>query len=212
MTTTEALVLPIGEFYGTFYAEPEYVARYHNLRLREDILELDDARFTVWALLHGLPDLLTDRPWTRAALREAAATTGGKADPATVDGVLDALVADGLAVELAPGTDAAADFARRHRMGPRMLGLGNTAAEPWLYSIGFFNMPIVTVTHEVYDVWEAAAITDDLWTACESVATSERDGGTTDPDVVDPARFVTGLLGSIHTLLSMSVVYLEPKE
>jgi hypothetical protein len=164
-------------------------------------------------LLHGQPDQAGDRVWSRVAMQDSvdAAAADASGEPPSIDPVVDSLLADGFAVELAPGTDAAVDFAGRHRMVPRMLGLGNSPTEPWMYEIGFFDNPIVKVTDEVYQLWQACAIDDTLMQTCESIAASARESTMTDPERIDPARVAAGFLATIHDLLMMSVVYLEPR-
>ncbi len=70
--------------------------------------------------------------------------------------VLEGLIKDYLLVETTPGTDSAVDFARRHRLMPLMLGLGNTSEEPRLYSVGMVGMPVVSMSSMAYDLYEWA--------------------------------------------------------
>jgi hypothetical protein len=85
-----------------------------------------------------------------------------------------------------------------------MLGLGNTPGEPWLYTIGFVDRPVVGVTREIYNVWESCDLAGSLWSTVEAVAGLTSSGGS------GAERGLTSLLGTIHHLLTMSVVYLEP--
>lgn len=212
MTTTstlpDQLVLPVGQFFGTFHPTAGSSDRYHRVRIGADVWELDDQRFTVWALAHGLGDRLADgQPWTRNTLFASAndQLAAGEAEP-----LLRELLAEGLATEVRPAGPDAVEFARRHRLGARMIGLGNSPDQPWLYGIGFFDHPVVTVTRSVYDLWERCSSGENLWTMCEALANEERQAGGTDPDLVDPQRMLAGFLGTIHQLLTTSVVYLEP--
>lgn len=204
--TAEPLLLPVGQFFGTFYPTVGSTERYHNVRVLDQIHELDDSRFAAWALLHGLPGQLDDRVWTRDAVRQAAVT----AEVSDVDRSVDRLLAEGLAAEVTPDTTVA--FARSHRLGHRMLGLGNSAQEPWKYAIGFFDQPVVTVTRSVYNLWEWGAGADSLWSACEALAREEQRAGGTDPVTTEPGRMLTAFLGTIHHLLATSVVYLQPRQ
>lgn len=210
MTTVAppTLLLPVGQFFGTFHPAVGSEQRYHRIRLRDEVWELEDPRFLVWALLHGVTGPLAGRPWTLAALREAA--EGQLPAGEDLTSLLDDLVGAGLAAGVVPGSDEAVDFARRHRLGARMLGLGNRAEEPWLYSIGFFDHPVVTVTRTVYDIWERCPSGESLWRICEALAAEERQAGGADRDLVDPAALLAGFLGTVHSLLVSSVVYLEP--
>ncbi|MGK5671384.1 hypothetical protein ACSNOB_00850 [Micromonospora sp. URMC 106] len=208
MTTTQtgqALLLPVGQFFGTFHPVAGSTERYHRVRLGDEVWELDDQRFTLWALAHGAGDRPAEEPWTLPAVRDAAAARLPGVDSAPL---LHGLLAEGLAVEVAPAE--AVEFARRHRVGARMLGLGNSAEQPWLWSIGFFEHPVVSVTRTVYDMWERCPSGESLWTMCQALAEEEREAGGTEPDLVDPERLLTAFLGTAHLLLAASVVYLEP--
>lgn len=208
MTTTQTeqvVLLPIGQFFGTFHPVAGSTERYHRVRLADEVWELDDQRFTLWALAHGTGDRPAGQPSTASAACDAAADRLPGADNASL---LHELLAEGLAVEVAPG-DAVA-FARRHRVGSRMLGLGNSAEHPWLWSIGFFDHPVVRVTRTVYDLWERCPSGESLWTLCQALADEEREAGGTDPELIDPERLVGAFLRTAHLLLTASVVYLEP--
>jgi hypothetical protein len=179
------LVVPLGQFFGTRYAGGTHA---RNVRLGADVIPLDDPHFGAWALMHGLPDRVAGRPWTRAAVADAAGTS--------VDQLVDGLIEERLAVEVDPAGGVA--FARAHRMGHRMLGLGNTAEQPELFAIGLFDRPMVYVTRDVYDLWDACQLAGSLWEACEAVA----------PD--RPDELARSFLGNLHHLLAMSLVYVEP--
>lgn len=179
------IVVPLGQFFGT-----EFVGDTHtrNVRLGADVIPLDDPHFGAWALMHGLPDQVGERPWTRAAVADAAG--------APTDALVDSLIGERLAVEVDPA--GGVEFARTHRMGHRMLGLGNSPEQPDLFAIGLFDRPMVYVTADVYDLWDACQLATSLWEACEAVA----------PD--RPDALAEGFLGNLHHLLAMSLVYVEP--
>jgi hypothetical protein len=179
------LVVPLGQFFGTHYSEGTHA---RNVRVGAEVIPLDDPHFGAWSLMHGLPNQVAERPWTRAAVAAAAGTK--------VDALVDALVDDGLAKEVDPA--GGVEFAHTHRMGHRMLGLGNTAEQPELFAIGMFDRPMVWVTRDVYDLWDACQLAGSLWEACLAVA----------PDHAD--ELATSFLGNLHHLLAMSLVYVEP--
>jgi hypothetical protein len=179
------LVVPLGQFLGTQHLTGVHA---RNVRVGTRVVPLDDPHFGAWALMHGLPDRVGEVPWTRAAVAEAAGTS--------VDGLVDSLIRDGLAAEVDP--TGGVTFARAHRMGHRMLGLGNTAERPGLFAIGLFDRPMVHVTRDVYDLWDACQLAGSLWEACRAVA----------PD--RPGELADGFLGNLHHLLAMSLVYVEP--
>ena len=91
-----------------------------------------------------------------------------------------------------------------------LLGLGNSPEEPWRYTLGVFDHPLIAVTRAVYDLWEVGELHPTLWAACEELARAERDAGSTEPEATDPALALTAFLGTVHHLLATSAVYLEP--
>lgn len=199
------LIFPIGCYTGTMYEDPYTVDRHHNVMVGAQLLQLNDEQLAVWLLARGVPEQVTDRPWTRPTLRDEAA----KAGIANVEQVLAGLTADGLVVETTPGTEHSVDFAESYRFVPLMLGLGNTSEEPWLYRIGFFQQPVISVAGEVYGMWEWAHVDNNLWAACHAYADTSKRAGSSDPDDTVPERVLTGFLGAIHPLLTASAAYLD---
>ena len=142
-----ALLFPIGHCIGAYYDLPNSDDHFFQVRVGPDIIRLDDEKFAVWSLALGIPDRPPDQPWNRQTVLTAARRAGiGMAEQ-----VLEGLIKDYLLVETTPGTDSAVDFARRHRLMPLMLGLGNTSEEPRLYSVGMVGMPVVSMSSMAYD-------------------------------------------------------------
>ncbi|WP_223884115.1 hypothetical protein [Micromonospora craniellae] len=206
--TPPALLLPLGQYFGTFYPKVGAAERYQRVRLGPDVWDLDDHRFALWALAHSTADRQEEQVWSLASVRQAAA---GHLPGVDVEPLLDGLIAEGLIAEVTPDTQAAVDFAQRHRLGSRMVGLGNSAEEPWLWSIGFFERPIVKVTRSVYNLWESGRSGESLWDVCESLGADERESGGSDAESTEPELLLPALLRALHPLLLASVVYLEPQ-
>ncbi|MGH3715911.1 MAG: hypothetical protein ACRDT4_20990 [Micromonosporaceae bacterium] len=201
----EPLIFPIGHYTGAFYPTVGSQERHHNVMLGAQVLRLTDEQLTVWLLARGLPDQIDDRPWTRTAL-EAAARQAGVLD---VPQIIAGLVADGLLAETIVGSEHSVDFAESYRLVPLMLGLGNTAEEPWLHGIGFFDQPVLKVASEVYSMWEWAHVDNNLWAACHAHADTATRAGATDPEETVPEKILTGFLGTMHPLLTASAAYLD---
>jgi hypothetical protein len=180
------LAVPLGQFFGTHHVGGGTHSR--NVRVGAEVIPLDDPHFGAWALMHGLPHQVDKRPWTRAAVADAAGTS--------VDRLVEWLIEERLATEVDPA--GGVEFARTHRMGHRMLGLGNTAERPTIFAIGLFDQPMAHVTRDVYELWDACQLAGSLWEACVAVA----------PD--RPGELATDFLGNLHGLLAMSLVYVEP--
>jgi hypothetical protein len=216
--SSPALLLPIGQFFGFFFPTPGSTEHLNNVRAGTHINNIDDQHFAIWGTMHGTPTPDQRTPWTRRSVRNiianlptnAPSNPAASIDPTHIDSLIDDLIAQKLAIEIVPGTDGAQLFARTHHLGVRMLGLGNDANQPWQYTIGFFDNPVIGVSRAVYSLWELAAYEATLWDACETLAREERDAGGDEPELTDPSHVLTSFYGNLHQLLSVSVVYLDP--
>lgn len=203
-----ALLFPIGHCIGAYYDLPASNDHFTQVRVGADVNRLTDEQFAIWGLAHGTPDRPPDQPWNRQAVLTAARRAGiGGAEQ-----VLESLMADHMLVETTPGTDSAVDFARRHRLIPLMLGLGNTAEEPWIYSVGLLGMPIVQLSATAYDLYKWAHLDANLWLACEGAAATAVRVGIDDPKATDPLQTLNALLATLHVILSPNAVYLDSGE
>lgn len=207
MVTDEnsALLFPIGHCIGAYYDLPESNDHFTQVRVGADVSRLDDGQFAIWGLAHGTPDRPLDQPWNREAVLAAAQGGGtGRAEE-----ILESLIQDALLVETTPGTDSAVEFARQHRLVPLMLGLGNTAEEPWIYSVGMLGMPIVQLSAMAYDLYKWAHLDSSLWLACEGAAATAVRIGLDDPSLTDPVLMLNAFLGTLHFMLGPNAVYLD---
>lgn len=201
------LLFPIGHCIGAYYDLPVSTDHFFQVRVGPDVVRLSDEQFAVWGLAHSTPDRPEGQPWNRARVIEAARRAG----VAEAESVLQSLADDYLLFETSPGTDAAVDFARRYRMVPLMLGLGNTSEEPRLYSVGLIGQPIVSMSGVAYDLYEWAHMESNLWLACEGAAETAVGVGIDDPVSTDPLRMLDALLETLHVLLSPNAVYLDTR-
>jgi hypothetical protein len=117
----------------------------------------------------------------------------------------DALVARRL---LASATDPV-QFASTHRLLPLALGLGNTDDEPWLFSAGLLYQPMVAMTGPLYDLWQWAHLSPDLWSACREAAAVAVQAGLTDEEQTDPAQVLAGALETLPQLLAARVACVD---
>lgn len=202
-----SLLIPIGHCIGAYYDLPTSADHFVQVRVGPDVHRLSDEQFAIWGLAHGTPDRDAEQPWGRQAVLDAA----GRAGIAKSEQVLESLMTDHLLVETTPGTDSVVDFARRHRLIPLMLGLGNTAEEPWIYSVGMIGLPIVQLSAMAYDLYEWAHMDANLWLACEGAAATAVRVGIEDPLATDPLDMLNALLGTLHFLLSPNAVYLDSR-
>lgn len=202
MTEPEPLIFPVGHYLGAVHGAP---VTYHRIRVGERSVRLDTTdQVTIWALSHGVPELAGDGPWTRARV-ERLARDGGIVNPA---GVIDRLLADGLLAEVTLGTPAAAEFARRHRLRPLMIGMGNTAEDPQRFRIGYADQPAIEVSRTLYELWQWGHLFD-LWQTCKLFAEVDRDTATPGGPAATAGQLLTGFLPELHLLLSHTAAYLD---
>jgi hypothetical protein len=204
--SADALVLPLGAMVGTYHDDGDVDGHHHEVRRGGSVQELTDADLAGWAFAHGPPDLEFGRPWTREAVEEHLRSLG-MPEP---EGIMRRLIDRDLVTEVRPGTDAAATFARSHRVIPTMYGLGNSAEEPWLYGIGPLGLELIQVSRPIFELWAWSHLDEDLWRACETFARLEREGGGTDSEIADPDQVLAGFLNSLHGLLTVQAAYVDP--
>ena len=204
---TEPLVFPLGHPMGPFHASRGAAPSYWVVRLGWDSPLLHDrATADVWALAHGLPDRVHGTPWTRAAIRSAAREAGLP----DLDERLDGLVARGLVAEVAPGTPAAEQFARTHRVQSLLLGLGAQPGSPGVDGIGLLGRPpLARVRPDTYEFWQWAHLWPTLFDAAAGLAEMAAQAPGSTPEETDPAAVLDRLLRQLHTLLSGNAVYLD---
>ncbi|MCZ2815860.1 hypothetical protein [Modestobacter sp. VKM Ac-2984] len=192
-------VYPIGQLIGVRAVVDQF-----DVRVGAALHSLTSAEFGVWAMAHGPADH-QPRPWTPDALA-AQAEAVGLPDCAQR---LARLQEQGLVALAAPGTDSARDLARRVRMVPLVLGLGNSAAAPDAYAVGLPGRPLAVLSAAAYDLFEWAHMETSLWRACEGAAATAARVGITDPFATDPDALLTSLLEDLHRLLTPNAVHLD---
>lgn len=204
---TKSLLIPVGHLIGAYHDLPVSDDHFVQVRVGPAVVRLKDEQFAMWALAHGAPDRPPDRPWGRKAVLDAAR----RARIPGAKQVLDSLITDSLIFEVTPGADSAVDFARAFRMVPLMLGLGNTAEHPGLYSVGMIGQPWVSMSAGVYDLYEWAHMDSNLWLACQGAAATALRVGIQDPEATDPRVMLDALLSMLHFLLTPNAVYFDTR-
>ncbi|GAA4727620.1 hypothetical protein GCM10023328_02410 [Modestobacter marinus] len=197
--STAEQVYPIGQLIGVRAVVDQF-----DIRVGAALHSLTSAEFGVWAMAHGPADHVP-RPWTPDALA-AQAEAVGLADCAQR---LDRLQEQGLVALAAPGTGSARDLARRVRMVPLVLGLGNSAAAPDAYAVGLPGRPLAVLSAAAYDLFEWAHMESSLWRACEGAAATAARVGIDDALATDPDALLTSLLEDLHRLLTPNAVHLD---
>lgn len=210
VTSPAALpIFPVGHYLGAHYPHAGADLDFHVVRIGWEIYRLDgNEQFGVWALAHGVPEQDGDEmaPWTRPALEGAARATGMPGVPAIVDG----LMAKDMIVEVTPGTPDAVEFARVSRIRSLLVGLGNSADDPFHYGIGIADAePILRVPAFTYELWKWGHACDSLWHACHVLAQAGRAVDPANPEFTDPERVLTRCWPAIQVLIAHGAAYLD---
>lgn len=201
---SSSLLIPIGHYGGSPGTANGSPAR-HEIRRGGEIIELPEDAFGVWALCHRPPGRPIEAPWTRVAMLDHAAQTDLPAPERT----LDDLLAEDLAIEVRPGATEARSTADGVQLHPTMLGLGNSAQDAHVYSLGFVGMPVVQVSRTVFELWRWAPVERSIWSLCRFFSDMERSHGAAD---ADPAAVLDELLRALPTLVSSGAMYLDLAE
>lgn len=181
------------------------------VRFRDGVFSLSAEEYAVWAVSHGDPNVVGDQTPLTREVAEFSARAAGVTDPGPV---FDSLLADGLLVELEPEGDRAREFARRHRLAPLALGLGNSPQAPAEFRIGMPNAARVSVSYDVYHLWlflhRAPNLWDGLATIAEEAAEANQESDEDGNRLVDDPDILLGMLvRALQVLLSTSCVYLD---
>lgn len=198
----QAVLFPVGHSLGAFHPGDGETPPVQQVRLGPEIVELSDQEFLVWTLAHGLVDEQgLPVPGTTATVLEYADEPG----------ILESLVDRGLLAEVLPGSAESVDFASTHRLLPLAMGLGNDPAQPWLFAVGLLHQPLVLMTGGMYDLWQWAHLSPNLWLACQELALVASQAGIADPEQTDPEQVLAGALAALHQLLAVRVACLDSR-
>ena len=195
-----AVVHPLGRFLQTVHDPPAPPT--HRVRTWGGIEVLDDAELRTWVLARELPGRPPGTPVTRSDL--AAHAPG---DP----GLVDRLLARGLLTELVPGGAAAEQLARRTALVLLVPGLGNTSAQPTVFSLGLPGRPLASVSRTVFDLLVRGRLHRDLWAACTASAEAAVALGSTAAADRSPERVLAQVLEALPVLLATDAAFLDAR-
>lgn len=201
-----ALLLPIGHLRGIrHHQERPLGGSAYALRLGREVIDLPLNDFVVWSHAHGVQPHVQERAWMRSTVAEVVGNVG-LTEP--VQHVIDRLVRRGALAEVVLEPESEIAFARRHRVCPLMLGLGNTSDTPWIYRIGLPYAVMTTVLEDVYQLWDGMHLGDNLWSACCNLFNLAAEADV-DLGHAGPADLLHDFLGELHRLLSASCLYID---
>jgi len=194
------LLVPVGHGLGAFHAGDGVTAPVQQVRVGAEMVDLSDTEFLLWSLAHGLVD---------EGGRPTPCTSGELRTYVDEPAVFRSLSERGLLAEVTPGTSESVGFAAAHRLLPLAVGLGNSAREPWQFSVGLLESPLAQLTAPLFDVWQWAHLSPDLWTACREAVAVARSAGIDAPDQIDPEQTLAGVLTALPQLLASRICCLD---
>ena len=177
------------------------------VRVRAELLQLDAARFAVWAQAHSPVGHPVGTPWTRADVVRAVA--GRDVPAAAAERAVDDLLARRALAEVADGDAERRSFLTAHSLLPLVIGLGNTAERPTVFALGLPQQTLVTGPRVLYDLVGHCPAQPSMWAACQA---SARDAVALDvplAEVRDPDRTAELLVANLHALLAPHAVRLD---
>lgn len=175
-------VFPVGHYLGERHPEGLHYVR---VGLQHQTMTADE--FGAWALSHQ------DSPqWSVENILELTEQLEMADAPASVDRLLSV----GLLVTVA---DPVA-FARKYRLEPLLIGLGNTEEHPDTYAVGLPGQEPAQLTAGSYELWQWAALAPTLWHTCEIRAKVAS---------ASPLDVIPNILADLRPLLANSCGYLD---
>ena len=203
-----ARLFPVGHLVDVWRDGVDGPPRTWLVRVRSELLQLDAARFAVWAQAHSRVGHPVGTPWTRADV-VAAAVAGRDLPAATAERAVDDLLARRALAEVADGDDERRRFLTAHSLLPLVIGLGNTAERPTVFALGLPQQTLVTGPRALHDLVGHSPGHSSMWAACRAAA---RDAVALDVplDVIrDPDRTAGLLVDNLHALLAPHAVRLD---
>jgi hypothetical protein len=155
-----------------------------------------------WFAGHGGVANREDEGWSVSAATDALTRLGVHNAAAVIDELLT------LGLLAAVDVADAGPFARRYRLAPLLLGLGNDPGVPASFAIGLPDRPMLVLARPMFAVWGRADAAADLWTACQEVADEQRQADD-DRHLCNPSRILAEFLRSLHGLLQIGGGYLD---
>lgn len=197
------LVFPVGHNNGVVHFSP--TDHEFQVRIGPQLIGMSDEEFTAWGAAHGFGD--SDDRLTRSALEILCTDRMGVEDPRKV---VSELVSRNAVVEVDDGLDALVDFARQHRIVALMPGLGNSADDPSMFSVGLLGQPAVArLAGPLFHLFKIAHLHTDLWTACQAAASTARLAGVRDTTVTESDQVLRAVVSSLHALLAPGAICLD---
>ncbi|GAA0925980.1 hypothetical protein GCM10009557_93010 [Virgisporangium ochraceum] len=185
------LVFPVGQFGGAIRRPSEGIG--FSIRRGDAVVTLEPDPGNLWLAAHGRPGELDTTVWTRDAVSDAPAA------------LWSTLTGPGLIAEADPDEPEAVDFARAHRLLPRMHGLGNRAEHPDRFMAGYASDGMATFSWHQWRLWRESHLEPSLWDGCERLVENERGAGRE----VDARALLADTMRNLHIMFALNLAYLD---
>ena len=194
------LVFPVGQFGGVVRGDSPTDVRFR-IRRGNAVFTIEPEPGALWLAAHGRREKIATTEWTRDAVTRGRAPT----DP-VADGIRwGTLTGNGLIAEIDPNGAEAVEFARTHRLVPRMHGLGNRSEQPNVFMAGYAPDGVATFTWHQWRLWRESHLEPSLWDGCERQVENERRAGRR----VDARFLLADTLRGMHIMLGFQLAYLD---
>ena len=188
-------LLPLGRSLG-----PREDGVTHDVLAGRVVHALDPVGWLVWSLSHGLPGAAA--PWTVADLELQTTAAGLPDTPAVLTDLLDR----GLVTAVEPDD---AELLTRVRATVQLLALGNSAAEPEVWTLGTPEVPLVHLDRVTFDAVTSAHRFPHLAAAVAWAAGAAGRAGLPAAAGSDAAVLAARVRDALPLLLAVGAVHLE---
>lgn len=208
------VIVPVGMMLGEYFrpgGEPSSAPEHWHISVGGFAEHLTSDEVKVWAAAMLEPERQARLEGTRETLEQnvPALTEGAVSRPGPI---IDSLLERGLLVEFDPVDGELEAFARRHRLFPLGVGMGNSQDDPLVYRIAVGNQARIGVNGDVYALWSNSLYFLNLWESCEQFA-KEMNANAPDGEHIpelDTDTVTRGLAANIPLLVSSECAFLDP--
>ncbi|MQA03531.1 MAG: hypothetical protein GEV07_12700 [Streptosporangiales bacterium] len=208
------VIVPVGMMLGEYFrvdgqhsSSPEF---WHvSVGGYAEQLNADEVK--VWASAMVEPERQAKLEGTRELLLDTVrkATKGVISRPGKI---VDELIERGLLIEFDPVEGDVETIARKHRLFPLGVGMGNSGDDPLMYRIAVGSEPRIGVNGDVYALWSNSLYYLNLWQSCQQFAKEMNQYVTPGGDMeeLDAESVMRELAVNIPLLVSAECAFLDP--
>lgn len=160
---------------------------------------VSEVEYAVWRSVRDRSGESGDTTWD-----DVLGLAGQIPDPLRVAG---SLTARGLLAEVRPLSEQVLEFAARHAVRPRVVGLG-TDEHGWIV-IGIEGFPVASVPAELFELVAGVDAERSLLEGCERVAADRRSSGESDPRLSTARGIAETWVAQASELIAVGAIVLD---